>query len=167
MPSFAVNPTRFDPYKNFKFRVQWEGRYIPNISKVSPLKRSTQSVPFREGGSPSSFNLSPGLTNFEPITLERGLTHDTSFEDWANQVFNVDGDGATSLKNQKKDIRIELYNLSGQLVLAYNVFRCWVSEYQALPELDARNEATAAIEQIVLQHEGWERDKEVQEPVEK
>ena len=167
MPSFAVNPGRLDPYKNFKFRVRWDGQYIANVSHISALRRATQRVPFREGGSPSFPNLSPGPSSFEPLTLERGLTHDTAFEDWADQVFNPDGDNAVSLRNLRKDIRIELFNLSGQLVLAYDVYRCWVSEYQALPDLDANGEAVPAIERLVLQHEGWRRDKEVREPEEK
>lgn len=167
MPPFSVNPQRRDPYKNFKFRVRWDGRYIAGVSKVSALKRSTQTVGFREGGSISQPVISPGKTEYEPITLERGITHDTEFEDWANQVFSVDGDAAVSLKNLRKDVRIELYNLSGQLVIAYNLFRCWVSEFQALPELDATGEATTAFERIILQHEGWDRDKDVREPEER
>lgn len=166
MAQFTVNPHRFDPYKNFKFRVRWDGRFIAGVSKVSALKRTTESVGFRDGGSISRRIQSPGKTSFDPITLERGITHDTEFEDWANQVFNVDGDRAVSLRNLRKDIQIELYNLSGQLVIRYNVFRCWVSEYQALPELDAAGEGVVAIERLVLDHEGWQRDVEVKEPEE-
>jgi phage tail-like protein len=166
MAQFSVNTHRKDPYKNFKFRVMWEGRFIAGVSKVSPLRRSTETVGFRDGGGISRPLISPGKTEYDPITLERGITHDTAFEEWANQIYNTSGDGAVSLKNLRKDIRIELYNLSGQLVIAYNIFRCWVSEYQALPELDATGEASTAFERIVLQHEGWERDKEVKEPEE-
>ncbi|MEM6310001.1 MAG: phage tail protein [Pseudomonadota bacterium] len=166
MAQFSVNPHRFDPYKNFKFGVKWDGRFIAGVSKVSALKRSTESVGFRDGASISRRIQSPGKTSFDPITLERGITHDTEFEDWANQVFNMSGDRAVSLRNLRKDIRIELYNLSGQLVIGYNVFRCWVSEYQALPELDAAGEGNVAIERLVLDHEGWRRDLDVQEPEE-
>ncbi|MCL8007784.1 phage tail protein [Gelidibacter japonicus] len=163
MAMFSVNQYRFDPYKNFKFRVKWDGQYIAAITKVSPLTRTTAPLQHREGGDRSSFRLSPGITTFEPITLERGLSHDTAFEDWANLVFNLDGDAATSLAKNKKDIIIDLFNMQGSLVMSYRVYRCWVSEYQALPELDA-NGACTAFEKIVLQHEGWERDHEVTEP---
>jgi len=164
---FAVNPTRLDPYKNFKFRVRWDGRYVAGVSKVSALKRSTELVEHREGGNPSTSNKSPGRTKYEAITLERGVTHDTEFEKWANKVWNF-GSGLgleTSLSDFRKDITIDVYNEAGQLVLAYNIFRCWVSEYQALPDLDA-NANAVAIQTIKLENEGWERDYDVVEPAE-
>jgi phage tail-like protein len=167
MPPFSVNAQRFDPYKNFKFRVKWDGRYVAGISKISALKRTTEVVEHREGGDPSSTRKSPGLTKYEPVTLERGVTHDVEFERWANKVWNFgSGLGAEiSLKDFRKDIIIELYNEAGQLALAYKIFRCWVSEYTASPELDA-NANAVAIQILVLQNEGWERDTEVAEPTE-
>jgi phage tail-like protein len=167
MPEFAVNPARVDPYKNYKFRVKWDGRYVAGISRVSALVRSTEVVEHREGGDPSTSHKSPGLTRYEPITLERGVTHDTAFEDWANLVWKLGaGLGAeVALKEFRKDIIIEFYNEAGQLVLAYKVYRCWVSEYQALPQLDADANAVA-IQHIKLENEGWERDTTVPEPVE-
>jgi phage tail-like protein len=167
MAQFTVNAQRFDPYKNFKFRVKWDGRYVAGVSKVGALSRSTEVVDHREGGDPSTVRRSPGQTTYEPITLERGVTHDTEFEEWANRVWNFGaGPGAeVSLANFRKDIIIEMYNEAGQLVLAYKVYRCWVSEYQALPELDASGNAVA-IQSITLQHEGWDRDREVPEPEE-
>lgn len=167
MAQFSVNAQRFDPYKNFKFRVKWDGRYVAGVSKVGPLKRSTEVVEHREGGDPSSTRKSPGRTKFEAITLERGVTHDVEFEQWANKVWNYgSGLGAeVALKDFRKNIIIEVYNEAGQLVLAYHVFRCWVSEYQAVPDLDA-NANAVAIQQIKLENEGWERDYEVVEPEE-
>ena len=167
MAQFTVNAQRFDPYKNFKFRVKWDGRYVAGISKVSALKRSTEVVEHREGGDPSTGRKSPGRSKFEAITLERGVTHDTNFEQWANKVWNL-GSGLgseVSLKDFRKDLIIEVYNEAGQLALAYKVFRCWVSEYQALPDLDA-NANAIAIQHIKLENEGWERDYEVGEPAE-
>ena len=133
MAQFTVNTTRFDPYKNFKFRVKWDGRYVAGVSKVGSLKRSTEVVEHREGGDPSSSRKSPGRTKFEAITLERGVTHDTAFEQWANKVWNFgSGLGAeVSLKDFRKDIMIELYKEAGQLAIAYKVFSCWVWEHQA------------------------------------
>ena len=167
MAQFSVNAQRFDPYKNFKFRVKWDGRYVAGISKVGALRRSTDLVEHREGGNPSTSNKSPGRTKYEAITLERGVTHDTEFEKWANKVWNF-GSGLgleTSLSDFRKDITIDVYNEAGQRVLAYNVFRCWVSEYQALPDLDA-NANAVAIQTIKLENEGWERDYDVTEPAE-
>jgi len=167
MAQFTVNAQRFDPYKNFKFRVKWDGRYVAGISKVSALKCTTEVVEHREGGDPSSGRKSPGRSKFEAITLERGVTHDTNFEQWANKVWNL-GSGLgseVSLKDFRKDLIIEVYNEAGQLALAYKVFRCWVSEYQALPDLDA-NANAVAIQHIKLENEGWERDYEVSEPAE-
>ena len=167
MAQFTVNAQRFDPYKNFKFRVKWDGRYVAGVSKVSALKRTTEVVKHREGGDPSSSRKSPGRTEYDPITLERGVTHDAEFERWANKVWNFgSGLGAeVSLKDFRKDITIEMYNESGQLVIAYNVFRCWVSEYQSLPDLDA-NANAVAIQHIKLENEGIERDTAVTEPSE-
>lgn len=167
MAQFTVNAQRFDPYKNFKFRVKWDGRYVAGISKVSALKRSTEVVEHREGGDPSTSRKSPGRTKFESITLERGVTHDTEFEKWANKVWNF-GSGLgseVSLKDFRKDLIIEVYNEAGQLALAYKVYRCWVSEFQALPELDAGANAVA-IQTLKLENEGWERDYDVTEPSE-
>jgi len=167
MAQFSVNASRFDPYKNFKFRVKWDGRYVAGISKVGALKRSTELVEHREGGDPSTSRKSPGRNKYEAITLERGVTHDTEFEKWANKVWNF-GSGLgseVSLKDFRKDLIIEVYNEAGQKVIAYNVFRCWVSEYQALPDLDA-NANAVAIQTIKLENEGWERDYEVAEPAE-
>ena len=167
MAEFTVNSTRFDPYKNFKFRVKWDGRYVAGISKVSALKRTTEVVEHREGGDPSTSRKSPGRTKYEAVTLERGVTHDVDFEQWANKVWNFgSGLGAeVSLKDFRKDIIIEVYNEAGQLALAYKVFRCWVSEYQSLPDLDA-NANAVAIQHIKLENEGIERDYEVPEPSE-
>ena len=167
MAQFSVNAQRFDPYKNFKFRVRWDGRYVAGVSKVSALKRTTEPVTHREGGDPSTERKSPGRTKYEAITLERGVTHDTEFEKWANKVWNF-GSGLgseVSLRDFRKDIIIEAYNEAGQLVLAYHVFRCWVSEFQAQADLDA-NANAILIQTLKLENEGWERDVEVQEPSE-
>jgi len=167
MAQFSVNTHRFDPYKQFKFRVKWDGRYVAGVDKVSALKRTTEVVCHREGGDPSSQRRSPGQTSYEPIVLVRGRTHDMEFEQWANKVWNY-GSGLgseVSLKDFRKDILIELYNEAGQLVLAFKVYRCWPSDYIALSDLDAGN-TSVAFESITLQHEGWERDDEVVEPVE-
>ncbi|TDW22073.1 phage tail protein [Kribbella sp. NBC_00709] len=167
MVQFAVNTQRFDPYKNFKFRVKWDGRYVAGISKVGALKRTTEVVKHREGGDPSTTRKSAGRSEFEAISLERGVTHDVEFENWAAKVWNFGaGLGAeSSLRDFRKDVIIEVYNEAGQKVLAYKVFRCWVSEYQALPDLDA-NANAVAIQTIKLENEGWERDLEVTEPEE-
>ncbi len=167
MAQFSVNAQRFDPYKNFKFQVKWDGKYVAGVSKVSGLKRTTEVVKHREGGDPSSSRKSPGRTEYEAITLERGVTHDTEFEKWANKVWNY-GAGLgkeVSLKDFRKDIIIEVYNEAGQKALAYKVYRCWASEYQALPDLDA-NANAVAIHHLKLENEGWERDQEVKEPSE-
>ncbi|MEE9466234.1 MAG: phage tail protein [Candidatus Neomarinimicrobiota bacterium] len=167
MAQFSVNAERFDPYKNFKFRVKWDGKYVAGVSKIGALKRSTPAIEHREGGDPSTVRKSPGQTKYEAITLERGVTHDPEFEQWANKVWNYgSGLGAeVALKDFRKDIIIEVYNETGQLALAYKVYRCWASEFQAMPELDANGKAVA-IQTLKLENEGWERDYEVSEPSE-
>lgn len=167
MAQFSVNASRFDPYKNFKFRVKWDGKYVAGVSKVSALKRTTEVVEHREGGDPSMSRKSPGRTKYEPITLERGVTHDKEFEQWANKVWNYgSGLGAeVSLADFRKDMIVEMYNEAGQLVIAYKIYRCWVSEFQAVPDLDA-NANAVAIQTLKLENEGWERDYEVAEPSE-
>jgi phage tail-like protein len=167
MAQFTVNAQRFDPYKNFKFRVKWDGKFVAGVSKVSALKRTTEVVKHRDGGDPSSSRKSPGRTEFEAITLERGVTHDKEFEQWSNKVWNF-GAGLSSesaLKDFRKDVIIEVYNEAGQLAIAYKVFRAWVSEFQALPDLDA-NANAIAIQHLKLENEGWVRDIETAEPSE-
>jgi len=167
LAQFSVNATRFDPYKNFKFRVKWDNKYVAGISKVSALKRTTEVVEHREGGDPSSSRKSPGRTKYEPITLERGVTHDKEFEQWANKVWNYgSGLGAeVSLADFRKELIIEVYNEAGQLAVAYKVYRAWVSEFQAQADLDA-NANAVLIQSIKLENEGWERDYDVTEPTE-
>jgi len=167
MVQFSVNAQRLDPYKNFKFRVKWDGRYVAGVSKVGALKRTTEVIEHREGGDPSTMLKSPGQSKYEPIALERGVTHDLEFERWANKVWNL-GSGLgleVSLKDFRKDIILELMNEAGQVAIAYRIYRCWVSEFQALPELDASANAVA-IQMLTLQNEGWERDYAVTEPEE-
>ena len=167
MAEFTVNTHRYDPYKNYKFRVKWDGRYVAGVSKVGALNRSTEVVEHRDGGDPSTVHKSPGQTSYESITLERGLTHDKAFEQWANKVWNFGSSfgSEVSLKDFRKDIIIDMFNEAGQKVVSYKVYRCWVSEYQALPELDASGNAVA-IQTLTLENEGWERDYAVTEPTE-
>ena len=171
MAQFTVNAKRVDPYKNFKFRVKWDGAYVAGVSKVSVLKRTTEVVKHRDGGDPSTSHKSPGRTEYDPITLERGVTHDLAFEQWASKVWDYqnaqaqNADQEVSLADFRKDVIIDFFNEAGQKVISYHVYRCWVSEYQALPDLDA-NANAVAIQHIKLENEGWDRDPAVVEPQE-
>lgn len=167
MAQFTVNTTRIDPYKNFKFLVRFEGSQDPvaAVSKVSPLKRTTEVVSHREGGDVSTPRHSPGASKFEAITLERGITFDPAFEEWANLVYSTEGDAAVSLAGYKRNLMIDVLNLQGIKVRSYRIFRAWVSEYTALPELDA-NANAIMMEMVVVQNEGWERDDTVDEQAE-
>lgn len=161
----SSNPQRFDPYKNFKFRVKWDSRVVAGVSRISALRRSTEVVEYREGGDPSTSRHLPGRTSYEPITLERGITYDSAFEAWANSVAQLPQAAGkqAALAAIRKDIIIEVCNEAGHVILAYKVHGCWVSVYQALPDLDANISATV-IEAITLQHEGWARDTSVPKP---
>jgi phage tail-like protein len=167
MAEFSVNASRVDPYKNFKFRVKWDGRYVAGVSKVGGLKRTTEVVKHRSGGDPSITHKSPGRSDYDGVTLERGVTHDVEFEQWANKVWHLHaGLGSeVSLKDFRKNLIIEVYNEAGQAAIAYRLYRCWVSEYSALPDLDA-NANAVAIQRIKLEIEGFERDTELPEPTE-
>ncbi len=167
MAQFEVNTHRFDPYKNFKFRVKWDGRYVAGLSKMTALKRTTKMIEHREAGDHSTNRKSPGRTSYDAITLSRGVTHDLEFEKWANKVWNYGNSPGSevSLKDFRKDISIEVLNEAGQKAIEYKVYRCWVSEYQALPEMDSNADAIA-IQTIKLENEGWERDESVTEPTE-
>jgi phage tail-like protein len=165
MPQFTVNTTRIDPYKNFKFLLVVDGQPVAGVSKVSNLKRTTEVVSHRDGGDLSTKRHSPGVTSFDAVTCERGITHDVTFEAWANLVYSTNGDAGVSLAGFRKDVMIELHNLQGVKVRAWNVFRCWVSEFDATPEFDANSNAVA-IEKIVFQNEGFERDQSVVEVAE-
>ena len=167
MAEFTVNPQRFDPYKNFKFRVKWDGRYVAGVSKVSALKRTTEVVKHREGGDPSTSRKSPGRNKFDAITLERGVTHDPEFEAWAAKVWQLGAapGSEVSLADFRKDLIIDFFNEAGQLAISYKLYRCWVSEYQALPDLDA-NANAVAIQHIKIENEGWDRDTSTTEPTE-
>ncbi|HEV2708107.1 MAG TPA: phage tail protein [Pyrinomonadaceae bacterium] len=165
MAKFTVNPQRYDPYRNFKFRIKVDNVYVAGLNRCSALKKTTEMVEWREGGDPSTTHKLPGKTRYDAITLTAGVSHDTTFEDWANLVNNFQGDAAMSLKNFRKNITIDVFNEADQKVLSYNVYRCWVSEFQTLPDLDASANAVM-IQTIKLENEGWERDRSVVEPTE-
>lgn len=165
-PQFSVNAHRFDPYRTFKFQVIIDGKPVAGLTKMSALKKTTEAVSWRSAGESNYERKLPGGTKFDPITLEQGLTHDPVFEEWANAVNRMEGDSAMSLKGFRKDIIINVLNLQGQVAFSYKIYRAWVSEYQALPDLDASNTNTVGIQTIKLEHEGWVRDSDITEPTE-
>jgi len=165
-PLFPVNTHRHDPYRTFKFQVLVDGQLVAGLKKMGALKKKTESVKWRSAGDPSHERILPGGTSYEPIVLEQGLTHDPVFESWANLVNNVEGDAGMSLKNFRKDIVVNVLNLQGKVALSYKIFRAWVSDFQALPDLDAGQMNAVGIQTMTLQHEGWQRDTSVQEPSE-
>jgi phage tail-like protein len=150
MAEFIAN-TRVDPYKNFKFRLRWDGRYVAGIDKVSGL----EVVERRDGGDSGTGLKRPGRTQYEAITLERGVTYDPDFAAWAAELGNIGAEVPPS--SFRKDIILDLYNEAGQLATSYRIDSCWVSEYQALPDLDAAANAVT-IQHIKLENEGWTRD---------
>ena len=165
---FSVNVNRFDPYKNYRFLVYLGESVSPvaGVSKVTGMKRTSDVIEYKEGGNAITLK-GIGRTKYEPITLERGVTHDPDFEDWANASQVLDkGSPKSSLGDLRKTVRIVLQNEAGQAVQQYIVYRCWVSEYQALPDLDAGGNAVA-LQHVKLENEGWERDRTVVEPAEK
>jgi phage tail-like protein len=164
---FTVNILRYDPYKTYRFLVyfQPESEPVAAVSKVGALKRTSDVIEYKEGGN-AIIQKGLGRMKYDPIMLERGITFDTEFEEWANapQVLSS-GAASTSLASLRKELTIVLLNEEAQPVMQYFVHRCWVSEFQALPELDAGANAIA-IEHIKLENEGWERDLSLGEPLE-
>ena len=165
-PMFPANAHRHDPYRTFKFQVLIDGQPVAGLRKMGALKKKTQSVKWRTAGDPSHERVLPGGTEYDPVTMEQGLTHDPVFENWAKLVNNIEGDAAMSLKDFRKDIVINVMNLQGQVAMSYKLNRAWVSDFQALPDLDAGSMNTVGIQTLTLQHEGWERDTAVGEPTE-
>lgn len=163
---FIVNAHRFDPYKNYKFRVVWDGRTVLGVSKVGALKRTTEVVKHRSGGENSTDHKSPGRTTYDSLAMERGVTHDPEFEKWANLVHPFSGDTAMDLANYKKELTLEVLNEKGHVAKRYFLHNCWVSEFTAVPDLDA-NANAVAIETIKIELEGWERDPQTKEPDER
>ena len=167
MPQFTVNAHRSSPYKAYRFQIKWDGRIVAGVSKIGALERTTEVIPWRTGNDDPAPQKLPGRTHYAPVTLERGVTHDVAFERWANLIYAYGrGEGdQMSLANYRKDIVLNLMNEAGQLVISYRLYRCWVSEYTALPTLDG-NAGGVAIESMTLETDGWERDTDVVEPPE-
>lgn len=165
-PLFTVNAHRYDPYRTFMFQVIIDGKPVAGLKKMGMLKKSTEAIKWRSAGDPAHERVMPGGTSYEPVVLEQGLTHDPVFEEWANLVNNIKGSAAMSLLNYRKDITINVLNLQGEVAISYTLFRAWVSEYQALPDLDAGTMNAVGIQSITLQHEGWQRDESITEPSE-
>lgn len=159
-----MNPStnRFDPYRNFRFQVKLDGQYVAGLTKMGALKRTTEMVEFREAGVNITSRKLPGKSTYQAVTLEAGVTYDTTFEDWANLVNDFASHSITSLGEFRKNVTVDVFNEAGQKVLSYNLYRCWVSEYQALPDLDAGANAVA-ITTIKLEYEWFERDLDVNE----
>jgi phage tail-like protein len=167
MPNgFIKNANRVDPYKTFKFRLSWDNKTVLGVHKVSPLKRTTNVITHRSGGDNSTDNKSPGRTTYDAVTLERGITHDVEFEAWANKVHSADGDASMDLANFRKELTLDVMNEKGQVALSYHLHRCWVSEFTAVPALDATAN-TIAVESIKIEVESWDRDPATKEPDEK
>lgn len=156
---------RYDPYKNFRFRLKWDGKYVAGVSKCSSLTRTTQVITHPDSGDPITPRRMPGQSEYQAITLERGVTHDPVFVQWAYNVWDYTTTKDASLQDFRKDIVLEVYNESGQKVITYNLFRCWPSEFTALPELDGNGDALA-IQTLKLENEGCERDDSVTQPTE-
>ena len=165
-PLFPANANRFEPYQTHRFQLLIDGQPVAGLKKMGALKKKTEPIKWRAAGDPSIERVLPGGTTYEPIVLEQGLTQDPVFEAWANLVNNIDGDAAMSLKNFRKNIVLNVLNLQGQVAISYKIFRAWVSDYQAVPDLDAHTMNAVGIQSITLQHEGWQRDTSVPEPVE-
>lgn len=156
MASFKVaGVDRFDPYKTFMFRVSWDGTYVAGLSKMSALKRTTAVIVERDGADPARERKTPGVTKYESVVLERGVTLNTKFEEWAYLVHDLKN--PLSLSKFRKDLIVDVFNEAGQKVISYKLNKCWVSEFQALPPLDAAS-AAIAIETIKIELESWERD---------
>ena len=148
--AYGANAPRIDPYQNFKFRVKWDGRYVAGVSHVSALRRTTDIVEYREGGGDTLPRRIPGATRYDPITLHRGVTYDREFETWAN------GSAGGGARVPLKEVVIELFDEGGQMFSSYKAWGCWVSQYQALPDLDITGSAVL-IEALRLECEGWQR----------
>lgn len=160
---FVKNAKRVDPYKNFKFRILWDDKPVMGVSKVGALKRTTEVVKHRDGGDNSTDHKSPGRTTYDAISVERGITHDPEFESWANRVHPYSGDTAMDLAAYKKNLTLEMMNEKGHVVYRYFLYDCWISEYTAIPELNA-NANAVAIESLKIELEGWDRDRDTKEP---
>lgn len=160
---FTKDAKRIDPYKNFKFRVSWDGKTVLGVSKVGSLKRTTEVVKHRDGGDNSHDSKSPGRTSYDAVTMERGITHDLEFEAWANKIHSWAGDAAMDLANFKKELTLEVMNEKNQVAFRYFLHDCWVSEFTSVPELNA-NANAVAIESIKIEINGWERDPDTKEP---
>lgn len=168
MPASTGHDWRIDPYGNFKFKLKWDGKYVAGVSKVSGLKRTTALPAYRTDGDPTVRPDLPGQTDYEAVTFERGITHDAAFIDWANKIWSYpahagDRDGQISLADFRKTVVLEMYNAAGQKVMAFNIYKCWVSAFTSMPDLDANAQAVV-IESLTLQNEGFERDLSVEEP---
>jgi len=162
MARMTAQTNRFDPYRNFRFKVKWDGQYVAGLTKMGSLKRTTEMVEFREAGENIVSRKLPGKSSYQAVTLEAGVTYDTAFEDWANLVNDFASHSITSLGEFRKNITVDVYNEAGAKALSYNLYRAWVSEYQALPDLDAGANAVA-ITTIKLEFEWFERDLQVVE----
>ncbi len=162
MARMTAQTNRFDPYRNFRFRVKWDGQYVAGLTKMGALKRTTEMVEFREAGENIVSRKLPGKSSYQGVSLEAGVTYDTAFEDWANLVNDFASHSITTLGEFRKNITVDVFNEAGVKALSYNLYRAWVSEYQALPDLDASANAVA-ITTIKLEFEWFERDAAVVE----
>jgi phage tail-like protein len=153
----SASTNRFDPYRNFRFKVKWDGLYVAGLSKMTGLKRSTEMTEWREAGENIVARKLPGKTKYEAVTLEAGITYDTAFEDWANLVNDFASHSITSLRDYRKNVTVDVFNEAGVKALSYNLYRAWVADYQAVPDLDASANAVA-ITTIKLEYEWFERE---------
>jgi phage tail-like protein len=163
MARMTAQTNRFDPFRTFRFKVKWDGQYVAGLTKMSALKRTTELIEYREAGENITSRKMPGKTSYQAVTLEAGVTYDTAFQDWANLVNDFASHSITSLGDFRKNVTLDIFNEAGIKAISYNLYRCWVSEYQAFPDVDAAANAVA-ITTIKLEYEWFERDQAVNEP---
>lgn len=152
---------RHDPFRGFKFKVVIPGLTKAGFSKVSGLKEATEVTTYREGTDAVTSRKLPGLTEYDNVTLEQGLSKDNGFRDWRKQIVNLakeagaDGTGPAGVAPPlafRKTVTISLYDKAGTEVKQWQLREAWPASLE-VADLDAMS-SDVVIESLELAHEG-------------
>ena len=141
---------RRDPFRAFNFQLEIDNIARGAFSECSGLTAEGDAVDYREGT-----DLQPnvrklvGLRKYSNITLKRGITDTMDMWQWRKLIEQG------NVTSARKNGTITMYSTDGKAIARWNFINAWPSKITG-PSVNA-GENAAAIEELELTHEGYER----------
>jgi len=145
-------PTRNDPLRNFRYRLEIDSITQAGFSDVAIAETTIDAVEYREGTDPPHMRKLSGLTKYGNITLKWGLTVGGT----ALDLFKWHADvSAGQVKDKRKKVVIVIQDEAGIDAARFVVSEAWPIKYDPSDLSGKGNEVF--IELLELANEGIER----------